>query len=89
MYLNKCLIEESFLRLSSKKQGGKTTLERTSALMYFLSFDATVKKLTKSPIDLNPNTANGKNNRSAMELEFVRLLSYIARLIQLFDKCQY
>jgi hypothetical protein len=74
MYLNKSLIEDSFLRLTSKKQGGKTTLERTSALMYFLSFDATVKKLNKSPIDFNPNAANGKNNRSAMELEFVRLV---------------
>jgi hypothetical protein len=74
MYLSDELIEDSFHRLSSKKNIGKMSLERTSALMYFLAFDATVKKKRKSPLDFDPDTHEGQNNRATMELEFVRLV---------------
>lgn len=74
MYLSNALVELSFSRLSSGKKTGKTSLEKTSALMYFLAFDAAVKKTGKCPLDLNPDKTEGRNNRADMELEFVRLV---------------
>ncbi len=73
-YINTQLIECSFKRLSPRKSTGKTALERTSALMYFLAFDATVKKNGHSILDMEPKSFQGKNNRNDMELEFVRLV---------------
>jgi len=65
----------SFRRLSSRKSKGKTPMERTSSLMYFLAFDAAIKKKTGKPhLDLNPETNDGKDNRKLIELEFTRLV---------------
>lgn len=76
-YLSDQLLESSFERLSPKSKG-KTHLERTSALAYFLAFDAAAKRMGKWPLDLNPNKPRGKNGREAVEVEF-------ARLVQLHD----
>lgn len=73
-YLNSKLVDIAFKRLSPKTSTGKKPLERTSALMYFLAFDAAAKERDCCPLDLSPNTAEGKNNRQAVELEFVRLV---------------
>lgn len=73
-YLNQKLVDLSFKRLAPTTNVGKKPLERTSALMYFLAFDAVAKKLDCCPLDLNPKAADGKNNREAIELEFVKLV---------------
>jgi hypothetical protein len=74
MYLNKALVELSFERLSSTKDTGKASLEKTSALMYFLAFDTVVKKTGKCPFDLHPKRLEGQNNRADMKLAFLRLV---------------
>ncbi|MDD4988688.1 MAG: hypothetical protein PHS68_07335 [Candidatus Izemoplasmatales bacterium] len=75
LYLNEKLIQESFLRLRQIEKGGKKGLERTSALMCFLAFDAFLKRTSiNPPIDLDPETANGKTNRDILTREFVRLV---------------
>jgi len=74
MYLNPKLVESSFKRLAPVANTGKKPLERTSALMYFLAFDAATKRLDCCPLDLNPRTSNGKTHRDAMALEFVKLV---------------
>lgn len=73
-YLSQELVCKSFERLSSRDKTGKTHLERTSALMYFLSVDATFKHFDVSTLDLNPDSLHGKNNRKQVELEFTRLV---------------
>jgi len=72
MYLSDDLVETAFKRLSLKEEGGKVGVERTSALMYFLAYDAIAKKLQKRSFNLDPNNAEGLNNRKEMELEFER-----------------
>lgn len=74
-YLNQKLVDFSFKRLAPKTNAGKKPRERTSALMCFLSFDAAVKNLDCCPLDMNPKTADGRDNRHAMELEFVKLVT--------------
>lgn len=74
MYLNPKLVERAFRRLMPSDSTGKSPLERTSALMYFLAFVATVKKLGNCTLDLNPDTTDGKNTRSAMGVEFAKLV---------------
>lgn len=74
LYLKPTLVLESFKRLSSRNNEGKKSLERTSALMYFLSFDAAVKNIGYFPIDLNPNSFEGKSGRDIVQLEFVKLV---------------
>ena len=74
VYLNPKLVERAFRRLAPSDSTGKSPLERTSALMYFLAFVATVKNLGCCPLDLNPDTTDGKNNRSAMGVEFAKLV---------------
>jgi hypothetical protein len=64
----------SFKRLSSRKDKGKTHLERTSALMYFLALDAACKSSGSTRLDLDPEKVDGKNNRKAIELEFTKLV---------------
>jgi hypothetical protein len=49
-------------------------MERTSALMYFLSVDAVFKHFGASCLDLNPDSLEGKNSRKQVELEFTRLV---------------
>ncbi len=74
-YLNENLIRESFLRLRQKETGGKIGLERTSALMCFLAFDALLKRTSiNPPVDLDPEVSNGKNNRDVLTREFARLV---------------
>lgn len=73
-YLNPQLVCNSFERLSSRTTVGKTHMERTSALMYFLSVDAAFKHFGVSCLDLNPESLDGKNCRKQIELEFTRLV---------------
>ena len=74
-YLSREIVGESFERLSSLNATGKSHLERTSALMYFLSIDTTFKYLNaRGCLDLDPESSEGKNNRKQVELEFARLV---------------
>ena len=73
-YLSQEFVCESFERLSSRNKTGKTHMERTSALMYFLSIDAAFKYFDVSILDLNPDTLDGRNSRKQVELEFTRLV---------------
>jgi hypothetical protein len=73
-YLSQDFVCKSFERLSSRNKTGKTHMERTSALMYFLSVDAAFKHLSVSILDLNPDSLDGKNNRKQVELEFTKLV---------------
>src|SRR5579863_2784899 len=74
MYLSSEQVSVSFKRLSSRKQEGKTHLERTSAFMYFIAFDAVCKSKGKGPIDFDPDKNEGKSNRKLIELEFTKLV---------------
>jgi hypothetical protein len=80
-YFDPEFVSRSFKRLASRKRGGKTHLERTSVLMYFLAIDAALKHFDVNILDLNPDSLDGKNNRKQVELEFTRLV--------LIDKSQY
>lgn len=73
-YLNQGLVCNSFERLSSRTKTGKTHMERTSALMYFLSVDAAFKCFDVNILDLNPDSLDGKHNRKQVELEFTKLV---------------
>jgi hypothetical protein len=74
-YLKESLTRNSFLRLRQQKAGGKKGLERTSALMCFLAFDALLKRTgITPPLDLDPEDSNGKNNRDIFTREFARLV---------------
>ncbi len=74
-YLNESLVREAFLRLRQNEDGGKTGLERTSALMCFLAFDALLKRTgITPPLDFDPDVSNGKNNREGLTREFTRLV---------------
>lgn len=73
-YLSQELVCKSFERLSSRNTMGKTHMERTSALMYFLSVDAAFKQFGVSCLDLNPDNLEGKHSRKQVELEFTRLV---------------
>jgi len=73
-YLNPSLVQESFDRLASKDSGGKSHLERTSAILYFLAFDAACQSTQKAELDLDPDRLEGKNNRKQLELEFTKLV---------------
>lgn len=73
-YLPEALIAESFKRLSSRDGKPKAHLERTSAILYFLTLDAASRTLNKKILILDPQTTEGKNNRRSMELEFTKLI---------------
>ncbi|HEX9980775.1 MAG TPA: hypothetical protein VGB50_09455 [Flavobacterium sp.] len=49
-------------------------MERTSALMYFLAFDAVSKTQGQGPVDFDPNSQYGRDNRKLIELEFTKLV---------------
>lgn len=74
MYFHDDLLTSSFVGLNSRTGKGKRPMERTSALFYFLSFDATVKKCGASPIDLDPHSQDGEKHRDWMQFEFERLV---------------
>jgi hypothetical protein len=73
-YFNQELVCRSFENLSSRGMAGKTHMERTSALMYFLSVDAALKYFNATMLDLNPDNLNGVNSRKQVELEFTKLV---------------
>jgi hypothetical protein len=73
-YLNPNVVTKSFDRLGSEENRGKTHLERTSAVLYFLAFDAVCKLLDVSILDLDPDKLDGKNTRKRFELEFTKLV---------------
>lgn len=74
-YLNEKLVQESFLRLRQNEKGGKIGIERTSALMCFLAFDALLKKTgITPPVDLDPEVGTGKTNRDILTREVARLV---------------
>jgi hypothetical protein len=73
-YLSQEVVCKSFERLSSRNTTGKTHMERTSAMMYFLSVDAALKHFGVSSLDLNPDNLTGRNNRKQVELEFTKLV---------------
>lgn len=74
-YLNEQLIRDSFLRLRQNETGGKTGLERTSALMCFLAFDALLHRTgVNPPVDFDPEVSLGNNNRAGLTREFTRLV---------------
>lgn len=73
-YLSQEVVCNSFERLSSRDMAGKTHMERTSALMYFLSVDAAFKHFDVTMLDLNPENLNGLNGRKQLELEFTKLV---------------
>ncbi|NDE53382.1 MAG: hypothetical protein EB069_02120 [Actinobacteria bacterium] len=73
-FLNPSLVLESFERLASKSEGGKAHLERTSAILYFLAFDAACHSMQKNELDLEPDKFEGKNNRKQLELEFTKIV---------------
>lgn len=73
-YLNEKQLQESFLRLRTEKAGGKSGIERTSAVLYFLAFDALLKRTgLVTPVDLDPDNVSGKNNRDFFTREYARL----------------
>jgi hypothetical protein len=49
-------------------------MERTSSLMYFLSFDGVSKKRGQRRLDFDPDKNEGKKNRKLIELEFLKLV---------------
>lgn len=73
-FLSIDLMCKCFDRLSARENGGKKHLERTSALLYFLAFDATCKHFKIEFLDFTPETLRGKNHRKQFELEFARLV---------------
>lgn len=73
-YLNRKLVDFAFKKLVSIRPEGKTHLERSSALLYFLSFDAACRDLEVDVLDLHPDSLLGKNNRQQVELEFSKLV---------------
>jgi hypothetical protein len=74
MYFSSEQVSISFKRLSSRKSEGKTHMERTSALMYFLAFDAVCKSQGGGTVNFDPDKTDGKNNRKSIELEFTKLV---------------
>ena len=48
-------------------------MERTSALMYFLSLNALAKRLGETIIDLSPDTMQGQHRRRLLCIEFDKL----------------
>jgi hypothetical protein len=74
MWFSTELIKSSFERLRQPDpEGRKTGLERTSALMYFLSFAAAFKD--SNGVSLDPETATGQTNRVVMGNEYSRLVT--------------
>ena len=74
MYLRSDQVSISLKRLASRNQEGKSHLERTSALMYFLAFDSSCKIKDCIHIDFDPEKKDGKSNRKLIELEYTKLI---------------
>jgi hypothetical protein len=77
MYIADKSLKESFQRLRYSKPAGKAGIERTSALMYFLAFDALVSQVIASGsevVDMNPHSVEGKHNRDQFVAQFLNLV---------------
>lgn len=78
MFFSAGQVSKSFSRLKGRKRtDGKTTkthLEKTSALMCFLAFDATCKITQSEKLDLNPTSDHGKKIRGLIAAEFSKLV---------------
>ena len=74
-YLSPELVLRSFSRLRPRVTEGKIHLERCSAIMYFLAFDATCRRFDLTVLDVNPQTTTGKTARQQLQLEFAKLSS--------------
>lgn len=74
MYLDQNLVKLSFDRLICNSQVGKSHLERTSCLMYFLAFDAVCAKVKDSLVDFDGDKELGLINRRLMDSEFTKLI---------------
>jgi hypothetical protein len=70
MYINPKTVKISFNRLKSNTSSGKSHLEKTSSLMYFLAFDALAKKQGNQIIDFPPEAFVRKD----MALEYAKLV---------------
>lgn len=73
-YLNPTLVSEAFGRLASRNTTGKSHLERTSALMVFLSMDAMYKHFAVDRLNFSPESLEGRSNRKQLELEFTKMV---------------
>ena len=73
-YLNPTLVSEAFSRLASRNTTGKSHLERTSALMVFLSMDAMHKQFSVERLNFSPACSEGRSNRKQLELEFTKMV---------------
>ncbi len=73
MWFSSELVKSTFRRLRQFLVEGKSGVERTSALMYFLAYDSICHD--HDPISLDPATASGKTNRNALTKEYYRLVS--------------
>src|SRR5687767_4104165 len=74
LYLKPEQVFTSFQRLASRKAEGKTQMERTSVIMYFLAFDTAIRNASQTKLDFNPEKIDGRNNRKSIELEFTKLV---------------
>jgi hypothetical protein len=70
VYIQQDIVKSSFERLKSTVQSGKSHLEKTSCLMYFLAFDALVKKTKTEIIEIKPNSFSRKD----LSLEYAKLV---------------
>lgn len=73
MRFTSALIQASFGRLRQSIVEGKTGVERTSALMYFLAYDCATRN--HYPLSLDPDTSVGKQNRDALTREYCKLVT--------------
>jgi hypothetical protein len=87
-YLKAEQVNVCFSRLASRKVQGKSSMERTSALMYFFSLNAILKSINQSKVDLNPTKSDGANNRKRIELEFTRLVLLENQNNQILQVCE-
>ena len=77
VFISPDVVISSFRRLAyvpTNSGETKTSLERTSSLMYFFAFDIVAKCNNESIIDININSFDGKNTRSQFILEYAKLV---------------
>ena len=60
MYINESIVKCAFKRLGARINKGKSLMEKTSALMYFLAFDSVAKQIGRKTFDLSPKGSNRK-----------------------------
>ena len=75
MYIDSEILSCAFSRMATNEKKGKSFLEKTSSLMYFLAFDILSKKRENNILDFNHKTPDGQNNRRDMAYEFARLVT--------------